>query len=83
MSRTRGGSRQACNSMLERAGRACSSNAQARGAAGVQACGRLLAVDAAGARGARGLGAGGAGWLGAVHSIHSACFWPGSTWYFS
>ena len=79
--------RQARNSMLERAGREGSSDAQARGAAGVRARGsrrsRLPAADAAGARGARGLGAGGAGWLGAVHSMHSACFWPGSTWYFS
>ena len=39
MTRTRGGSRQARNSMLERAGRAGSKNAQARGAAGVRARG--------------------------------------------
>ena len=59
--------------------RACGARGSRRGSRR----GRLPAADAAGARGARGLGAGGAGWLGAVHSMHSACFWPGSTWYFS
>ena len=41
------------------------------------------AVGARGARGARGLGAGRVGWPWAVHSVHSACFWPGSTRYFT
>ena len=67
---------------------------RARGTAGARACGaggsrRGRGAQQAGRRGAgraRQAGTrrmGRAGWLWAVHSVHSACFWPGSTRYFS
>ena len=73
--------------------RAC--GRQAAGA-GRQACSRQGAAGTRPRRWARGLGAqagraawalgarpGRTSWPWAVHSVHSACFGPGSTWYFS
>ena len=73
----RAGALQVSGARGKRAGDRCARDRRA---------GRARQGAAAGA-GVRGAGLAGrpgrAGWPWAVHSVHSACFWPGSTRYFS